>query len=398
LSILVLNAGSSTLKFGLFDSDARDAYVAGSVDWDGPAGTAEIVLRPKGQVEERQPCAANDHQSAANLIIRTMTEPGRAPSSIAAVGHRIVHGGSAFRESVIVDPGVAKAIAELSELAPLHNPQAVAVLEAATAALAEVPHVAVFDTSFYAQLPQASVVYPLPYEWYRDRGIRKFGFHGISHAYCAGRAAELLGRPSKDLRLVICHLGNGCSATAVRDGIAVDTTMGYTPMDGLMMGTRAGAVDPGILLHLLQHDGFTPDSLDNALNHQSGLLGVSGVSSDFRKVEEAAQGGNERARLALEIYAARVRSAIGSLSATLGGVDALIFTAGVGENSSTFRASACAGLRFLGIQLDPRRNTEARPDAEITAEGFTTRVLILHTREELMIARETLRLSAARRA
>ncbi|WP_422924598.1 acetate/propionate family kinase [Singulisphaera sp. PoT] len=398
MSILVLNAGSSTLKFGLFEPGAREPQVAGNVDWDGPAQSAELIVRSLGEPERRQPCEATDHRSAASLVIKALSEPGRGSSPIRAVGHRIVHGGQAFVESVLVTPDVAKAIASLSDLAPLHNPQAVAVLETATASLPGLPHVAVFDTSFFAGLPRSSAVFPVPFEWYKERGIRRFGFHGISHSYCAGRAAEVLGRTPEGLRLVICHLGNGCSAAAVRDGRAVDTTMGYTPLDGLMMGTRAGAVDPGILLHLQQREGFTAQELDHALNHQSGLLGVSGVSSDFRKVEAASLEGNDRARLALEIYAARIRSAIGALSATLGGLDALVFTAGVGENSARLRTSVCEGLRFLGIELDPQLNAEARPDADIAQPGASIRVLILHTREELMIARETGRLALKQNA
>ena len=232
----------------------------------------------------------------------------------------------------------------------------------------------------------------MPWSWYSAWGIRRFGFHGISHGYCAGRAAELLpGRPG--LRLITCHLGNGCSASAIRDGLAVDTTMGFTPMEGLMMGSRAGSLDAGILLYLLRTGRLDQEGLDRALNHQSGLLGVSEVSADFRQVESAAQAGNEQARLALTIYAGRVRSAIGALAATLGGVDALLFTAGVGENSAWLRAEVCRGLECLGIHLDPERNQTCRPDADLARLDAAARILIVHTREELVIARETRRLT-----
>jgi acetate kinase len=238
-------------------------------------------------------------------------------------------------------------------------------------------------------LPTKAYVYPLPYEWCTDWGVRRFGFHGISHAYCAGRAIELLGPRVPRARLVICHLGNGCSATAVNDGVALATTMGFTPLEGLMMGTRAGSVDPGVLLHVQSHRGVSTAELDRTLNHGSGLLGVSGVSSDFRQVESAARQAHERARLALEIYADRVRAAVGSLAVTLGGIDALVFTAGVGENSASLRAAVCDGLECLGLQLDPSRNAGCQPDADVAAERSPARILVIHTREELLIARET---------
>ena len=249
-------------------------------------------------------------------------------------------------------------------------------------------YVAVFDTAFFAYLRPDAYVYPLPYEWYTDWGVRRFGFHGISHAYCAGRAAELLGGDAAKIRLVICHLGNGCSAAAVRGGVALDTTMGYTPMEGLMMGTRSGSVDPGILLHVQRRHGLDPERLDDALNHRSGLLGVSGVSSDYRQVEAAAVRGDERARLALAIYARRVRSAVGGLAVGMGGIDALVFTAGVGEHSAVLRSAACEGLECLGLRLDPERNATCKPDGDVGRPDSPARILVIETREELMIARE----------
>jgi acetate kinase len=274
-------------------------------------------------------------------------------------------------------------------LAPLHNPPALEALKLAEEALPGVPHVAVFDTAFFSRLPPVACIYPLPYEWYLQWGVRRFGFHGISHSYCADRASQMLGR---NPHLVICHLGNGCSASAVKDGKAIATTMGFTPMEGLMMGTRAGSVDPGLLLYLQRHRGLTVEQLDQALNMDSGLLGVSGVSSDYREVEAAARQGNGRARLALEMFADRVRSTIGALTATLGGIDALIFTAGIGEHSSSLRAAACAGLDCLGVRLDSDRNAACKADADIAAQDSHSRILVIHTREELLIAREALRL------
>jgi acetate kinase len=255
-----------------------------------------------------------------------------------------------------------------------------------------VPQVAVFDTAFHATIPPAGRTYALPYAWTTDWGLRRYGFHGISHAYCAGRAAEMLRRdPARGLRLVICHLGNGCSVSAVRDGTCRETSMGFTPLEGLMMGTRSGSVDPGLLLHVLRRKGVSAEQLDQVLNHESGLLGVSGVASDMRQVLAAAAAGNPRAELALEIFALRVRQTVGAMTATLGGIDALVFTAGVGEHAAEVRARACAGLECLGLELDPTANAQCRPDADVATAGSRGRILVIATREELVIMRETVR-------
>lgn len=384
MNILVLNAGSSSLKLALFDADSLASLGSGLVDWTEKTGRSVFVLRPPEGEEIRSELDVTDHRAAAKHAIPSLFEmaslPSDAESSLVAVGHRVVHGGTRFRESVRLDRNVKKALAGLSDLAPLHNPPALEAIEIAGELLPRVPHIAVFDTAFYAHLPPSAYVYPLPYEWFTQWGIRRFGFHGISHAYCAGRAAEILGRSHDGFRVVICHLGNGCSATAVRNGTAVATTMGFTPLEGLMMGSRAGSVDPGILLHVQKQYGLSLDELDRALNHGSGLLGVSGVSSDFRRVEAAAQQGDERALLALEIYAGKVREAVGALAVELGDVDALVFTAGVGENSASLRAATCKGLECLGLHLDPERNTACRPDADIALERSPGRILAVHTR------------------
>jgi acetate kinase len=392
VSILVVNAGSSILKFGLFDAAAREQLASGLIDWTADPKKAELIVRPRQAPEVRYPLEVSDHRAALEHALRALTD-ARQPEAddITAVGHRVVHGGAEFHDSVRINGAVKDVIRRLVPLAPLHNPAALEAIDAAAEVLPGVPHVAVFDTAFFATLPPSAYVYPLPYEWYERRGVRRFGFHGISHAYCAGRAAELLGRPSAGLRLITCHLGNGCSATAVKGGRALATTMGFTPLDGLMMGTRPGSLDPGILLFLLQHEGFSADQLDEAINRGSGLLGVSGVSSDFRQVEEAARAGHARAQLALDIYAARVRAAVGALAVTLGGVDAVVFTAGVGEHSASLRAAACAGLECLGLHLDPARNAACRPDADVAAADSPGRLLVIQTREDLMIARETRR-------
>lgn len=364
-TVLVFNAGSSSLKYALFEAGREDEAASGTIDTRAHAAAVPEVLA-------RLPAAR-----------------------IGAVGHRFVHGGLEFREGALVSPLVTSAIEGLSELAPLHNPPALAILEAAQQALPGLPQVAAFDTAFFADLPERAFVYPLPWQWYETWGVRRFGFHGLSHSWCALRAAELMGRPAQGLRLVSCHLGNGCSAAAVRDGKPIATTMGFTPLEGLMMGGRAGSVDPGILLSVLRHRGVGLDDLDRILHHESGLYGVSGVSADFREVQEAAASGNARARLALEIYADRVRQAVGALAAAQGGLDALVFTAGVGEHSASLRASACEGLEFLGLRLDAEKNARALPDADVSAASSPARVFVLRAREELVIARETRRIVSA---
>jgi acetate kinase len=316
----------------------------------------------------------------------------RAP--VAAVGHRIVFGGE-FTSAVQMEPAVRTRIAALSELAPLHNPPALDTLTAAHEALPDVPHVAVFDTSFHATLPPAAYTYPVPAGWARDWKIRRFGFRGLSHAYCAGRAAELLGRPVEELRLVICHLGHGCSASAVLGGRSVDTTMGFTPLDGLMMGTRSGALDPGIVLQVQTHRGLSAQEVEHVLNHESGLFGVSGISGDTRGLLGAAAAGEERARLAVDVYPHRVRQAIGALTATLGGIDALVFTAGVGENSAEVRAETCRGLECLRLQLDPNANASCRPDCDVARPGSPARILVIATREDLTMLDEVMRVIGA---
>jgi len=399
VSILVINAGSSSLKFGLFAPDAADASASGLIDWTADPRRADLVLKSAAG-EVRYQLDVADHHGPVLHAVRLLTQrdllPAGPSSRVAAVGHRVVHGGTLFRESILIDRNVKERVAQLAELAPLHNPPALEAIEAAVTALPGVPQVAVFDTAYFSGLPPSAYVYPLPYAWHTDWGVRRFGFHGISHAYCASRAAALLNRDLAGVRLVICHLGNGCSATAVGGGVPVATSMGFTPMDGLMMGSRPGSVDPGILLYVQRQRGLTAEQLDDALNHGSGLLGVSGISSDFRRVEEAARQGHDRARLALEIYAGRVRATVGALAVTLGGLDALVFTAGVGEHSASLRSAACRGLDCLGLHVDGQANANCRPDADIATPGSSARILVIQTREELMIARETRRVTSGR--
>jgi len=396
MKVLVLNTGSSSLKYSLFEADGESLLGDGIADWSRQP--ARLTVRCPGRPDVSSALTLAHHGDAVDRVLEALTQ-GPSPllrnlTEIAAVGHRIVHGGSRYTQSVRVTPEVKAAIAELAELAPLHNPGNLDGIVAAEAALPDVPQVAAFDTAFHATIPPAAHVYPLPYAWYADWGLRRYGFHGLSHAYCTARATQMLGKAAAQ-RLVVCHLGNGCSVSAVRDGRCADTSMGFTPLEGVMMGTRSGSVDPGLLLYVLKKRGLSADDLDRVLNKESGLLGVSGTSSDMRQVLAEAQAGHERARLALDIYCHRVRQTIGMMTATLGGVDALVFTAGIGENAAEVRAQVCTGLDALGLELDAAANAGARPDADIATTASRGRILVLATREDLMIVREVGRVLGA---
>jgi acetate kinase len=334
------------------------------------AGSTSLKLSLVGDDEASEPVASFEE----------------LPASVAAVGHRVVHGGSCFRDPTLIDEEVERAIADLTRLAPLHNAPALLAIRTARRALPDVPHVAVFDTAFHATLPDEAAIYPVPRRWTEEWGVRRYGFHGLSVAWCAEQAPEVLERPSDGLRLVVCHLGGGCSITAVQDGRSVDTTMGFSPLEGVAMATRAGSIDPGALLYLLRERGLTVEELDHALNEESGLKGLSGISGSVRELEAAAPS-DPRARLALDVYAHRITAALASMAASLGGLDALVFTAGVGEGSARVRRDVCARLRFLGLELDPAANQAAEPDCDVAASGSLVRVLVLRTREDLVVAR-----------
>jgi acetate kinase len=391
MNILLLNAGSSSLKATLMASPDGRVAAHGLADWAGSTTRYEYE-GPDGK-ERSQDVPWRGHAKAVQRFVFDLmhAEPIALldRSALAAVGHRVVHGGQ-FTSSVRITPEIRSRITALADLAPLHNPPSLESLAAAEAELPGVPQVAVFDTAFHATLPPEARTYPVPEIWARDWGIRRFGFHGLSHAYCSRRAAEMLGRPADQLRVVICHLGHGCSASAVRNGRCVDTTMGFTPLDGLMMATRSGSIDPSIVVHVQQHHGLTPEQVETALNRESGLLGVSGISADMRQVLAAAKAGHERARLALDTYTHRVRQAIGALAVTMGGIDALVFTAGVGEHASDVRASICAGLECLGLELDAQANASCRPDADVAPPGSRGRILVIATREDVTMLREVI--------
>jgi acetate kinase len=320
-----------------------------------------------------------------------------AASEIDIVGHRVVHGGPKYEQPVLITPDVKVGIASMSAFAPLHNRAELDGMEIIERLFGAVPQVAVFDTGFHRKMPLESAVYPGPYAWF-EGGIRRYGFHGINHQYCAARAAQLLHRNLDSLKLVTCHLGNGCSLAAIRDGHSIDTTMGFTPLEGLMMGTRSGSVDPGILTYLMRQGRLQAQEIDDVLNQQSGLLGISGISGDMRKILAAIRQGNARARLAFDIYVHRLQAGIGALAAVLGGVDALVFTAGVGENSPEVRDATCRNLPFLGISLDPTANTQCSPDQDIATPDSPVRILVIRAEEDWTIAREcweSARVSAA---
>ncbi len=376
MKILVLNCGSSSVKYELYDTGLARALAEGVVD----------------RIGQEQGVA--DHGQALEMVIAQLLAPETGVianlAEVEAVGHRVVHGGARFTSAVRVTPTVLAAIEECVPLAPLHNPPALLGIKEAMRLLPGVPQVAVFDTAFHAGLPRRAHVYALPYHLYRDHGVRRYGFHGISYQYVSRRLDVLLGGRLAELKTVIAHLGNGASITAVQGGRAVDTSMGLTPLEGLVMGSRGGDVDPGVVLFLQQKLGYSVEDVDRLLNEESGLLGVSGRSSDMRDILAGVEAGEERCRLALELYCYRLRKYVGAYAAVLDGLDVLAFTAGVGENSPQVRELVCAGLAFLGLRLDPQANAAARGrEAEIQAEDSAVRVLVVPTDEERLIAEET---------
>ena len=397
MKILVLNTGSSSQKTCLYE--LGDSLPEGplaplwqaQIEWSGPTKPAEVTVTNSQGAVFREFLPIDSRAAAIRHMLEYLwkgtTKVIRTPSEIDIVGHRLVHGGQEFRQPTLVTTQVKASLAQLSELAPLHNLSELEGIQIIEKILGPVAQVAVFDTAFHSQLPEASSVYPGPYEWVGE-GIRRYGFHGINHQYCAQRAAHLIGKPLEALRLITCHLGNGCSLAAVLNGRSIDTTMGFTPLDGLMMGSRSGSVDPGILTYLIRKHGYSADNLDEILNRKSGLQAISGVSNDMRQVLNAMAQSKPRAKLAFEMFIHRLRSHIGSMLAALSGLDALIFTAGIGENSATVRAAACEGFRFLGLTLDPERNAQPLADCDIATGDSAVRVLVIRAQEDWAIARE----------
>lgn len=390
MKVLVLNAGSSSLKYQLLDLATNTVLIRGLCENIGLHDSAHRFDRGYGELKKSE--IMNDHHDALQVVVKTLIESDRGPikslDEIDAVGHRVVSGGEFFTESTLIDDDVLEKIGVCSELAPLHNPPALKAMYACLEMMPGKPEVAVFDTAFFQTLPPRAYVYPLPYEYYTDYKIRKYGAHGTSHRFIARHAAKMLGADVRDLRLITCHLGNGASIAAVDHGVAVDTTMGLTPLDGLMMGTRCGTIDPAVVTRIQTLLGYTPEQMNEIMNKKSGLLGVSGISSDLRTVEEAALAGNERAVLALELYAYFIKRYIGQYFAIMGGADAIVFTAGVGENSEYMRTQCLAGLEPMGIVLDARKNRIRSGERIISEDRSRVKIMVIPTNEELMIARD----------
>ncbi len=398
MKILVLNSGSSSQKSALFDLTRESAALLpplweGKVEWTGKA--ASLKTHNASGAETHEDVGAEDREHAIEKLLKSLvsgpTSVLVSDGEIDAVGHRIVHGGAKLSLATLITPEVKQMIAAVSAIAPLHNRAELQGIDIVERLLGGVPQFAVFDTGFHRTLPLSAAVYPGPYAWY-ESGIRRYGFHGINHEYCAGRTAQLLRRDVSSLKIVSCHLGNGCSLAAIRHGESVDTTMGFTPLDGLMMGTRSGSVDPGILTYLLRTGQIKEGDLDNVLNKDSGLLGVSGVSSDMREVLEAARQGNARAKLAFEIFVHRLRMGIAAMAASLGGLDVLVFTGGIGENAVQVRAATCEKLAFLGIELDAQKNSVTRGDGVISANASSVSVMVISAQEDWAIAQKGLAL------
>jgi len=403
MKILVLNSGSSSQKSRLYEIGDQLPQAPpvplweATMEWEDDRAELQVKNSRGASIRERLKVESRPQAIERMLSTLWQSQAGvlGAASEIDVVGHRVVHGGDQYEEPVAVTPQVKAAIARLSVFAPLHNRAELEGIELVERIAGRVKQVAVFDTGFHRRLPLAAAVYPGPYEWFQQ-GIRRYGFHGINHQYCAERAAQLLGRDLNSLRLVTCHLGNGCSLAAIHQGRSVDTTMGFTPMEGLMMGTRTGSLDPGILTYLLRERHLTAQQLDDLLNRKSGLLGVSGVSADMRQVLSAMKAGNPRAKLAFEIFVHRLQSSMGAMMAVLGGIDVLVFTAGIGENSPQVRAAACANFEFLGLKLDPDKNARSPSDQDIARPESRVRVLIVRAEEDWAIARECWRLAGGR--
>ena len=397
MKILVINCGSSSLKYQLLDMDNEALLAKGLCERIGIGG--HLSHKPqngKPVFDEDVPMPTHTEAIAAVLDKLTSAEYGVVAdmSEIGAVGHRVVHGGEKFSASVVIDDEVMAGIAECNPLAPLHNPANITGIEACKAVMGDVPQVAVFDTAFHQTMPGKAFMYAIPYEYYADLKVRRYGFHGTSHRYVSKRAAELLGRPIEELKLISCHMGNGSSICAIDGGRSVDTSMGFTPIAGLPMGTRCGDIDVSILEYLAQNTGKDIAELTNILNKKSGVLGVSGVSSDFRDLDTAAGEGNDRAALALDIFHYSVAKTIGAYAAAMNGVDGIIFTAGIGENSASTRAAICEYLGYLGLEICPEYNAKRGEDIIISTADSKVKAMVIPTNEELVIARDTKELVA----
>ena len=392
MNVLVINAGSSSLKYQLLNPDTQEILAKGLCERIGIDG--KFTYKPTGKTAVKAAdVAMPTHSEAIQTVLNALVDKENgvigSMAEIDAVGHRVVHGGEKFANSVLITDEVMAAIEECNPLAPLHNPANIIGIRACQKLMPNTPMVAVFDTAFHQTMPPVAYTYALPYEYYEQDKVRRYGFHGTSHKYVAQRAAAMLGKPIEELKLISCHLGNGSSITAINGGKSVDTSMGFTPLAGLPMGTRAGDLDAGILQYLMNKHGMNIDEMLNVLNKKSGVEGVSHISSDFRDLENAEAEGNKRAELALRVFDYAVKKYIGAYAAAMGGVDAVIFTAGVGENGPETRESACAGLEFMGIKIDPEKDKVRGKEMDVSTDDAKVRVLVIPTNEELMIAMDT---------
>lgn len=394
MDILALNCGSSSVKYQLFNWDKKEVIAKGVVE-RVTIGDSFIAHEVPGREVYKEQSECPDHRVAIDLIIRTLTDKEhgvvKAMGEISAIGHRVVHGGEHFTCSVRIDDNVLNAIRKVQHLAPLHNPPNISGIEAAQKVLPDVPHIAIFDTAFHQSMPPHAYIYPLPYEWYEEYGVRRYGFHGTSHLYVSKRAAINLKKPLAECNIITLHIGNGVSHSAIKGGRSIDTTMGLTPLEGAMMGTRCGDIDPAIPPFIMDQEGCTPREIDSILNKKSGLLGITGRFTDRRDVIKEAEKGDERCQLALDVEAYRIKKYIGSYAAALGGVDAVVFTAGVGENASLIREKALEGLEFMGIELDKEKNRKTfskSGETEISRPGSKVKVFVIPTNEELVFVED----------
>ena len=392
MNVLVINCGSSSLKYQLINSDSEEVLAKGLCERIGIDG--RLVYQKEGLDKEITEAPMPTHKEAIQMVLDALVNPKtgavKSLAEIDAVGHRVVHGGEKFSDSVVITEEVIAQVEECNDLAPLHNPANIIGIRACQALMPNVPMVGVFDTAFHQTMPEKAYLYGLPYEYYEKYGVRRYGFHGTSHKYVSQRAAAMLGKPAEELKLISCHLGNGSSVTAIDGGKSVDTSMGFTPLAGLPMGTRCGDLDPSVVNYLKYTLNITGHELDEILNKKSGLLGISGVSSDKRDVEEAAAAGNKRAQLASDMLNYQIKKTVGAYIAAMGGVDAIVFTGGIGEHDAIARAKVCHHMDWLGIRIDTEKNKHPVGDVcEITAWGAKVRTLVIATDEELMIARDT---------
>ena len=394
MNVLVINCGSSSLKYQLINSDSEAVLAKGLCERIGIDG--RLVYQKTGCDKEITEAAMPTHKEAIQMVLDALTndKTGAIGSlkEVNAVGHRVVHGGEKFAKSVVITDEVISAVEECNDLAPLHNPANLIGIRVCSELMPGVPQVAVFDTAFHQTMPKSSFLYGLPYELYTKYGVRRYGFHGTSHNYVSKKAAEMLGKDIKDLKIVTCHLGNGASIAAVDGGKCVDTSMGFTPLEGLIMGTRCGDIDPAILPFLMRKEGLDADGLDKLMNKESGVYGMTGISSDFRDIESAAKEGNELAQATLDAYVKKVQKYIGAYAAEMNGLDAVVFTAGVGENGIGIRAEIASNMEFLGMKLDAEANNVRGKETVISTEDSKVKMLLIPTNEELMIARDTLAL------